>query len=464
MVAFFYYAGIAAKMWFSEPAEGAVDADVAPTPFALQAAMFLATAIVIVIGIYPQFFARLGELAFTPGDARPTHGVLESVDPGIRGPALQNGVGGGAMTVMDAIGRGSGATGRSRSPSSRTSRSTTRTGGSSRAGTAPGARGATSSPVPRSVRCSAPWWPAPSMPRGPSSLVRIRSSSSRRARHADASRPTCCAPLPECALALRYVLVERSPALRAHQRELLTLEPADEALGPVMRGDDPDDPDEVVEGMGPIATSLDDLPGVAFTGVVLANELLDNLPVRIVERRADGWSEVRIGLGDGGALVETVVAADPELTAEADEVAGSTTVPPGARLPVPEVAAEWLARVAFVLRRGKIVLVDYVARVEELLARGPDGWLRTYREHGRGTEPLDVPGAEDITCDVPLEYLATVARAGLEIERDTTQAEWLGELGVDELVAEGRAIWRAPEHMAISRRSRRAAASGRPQR
>src|SRR5262245_33110160 len=37
---------------------------------------------------------------------------------------------------------------------------------------------------------------------------------------------------PECAAALRYVLVERSAELRARQRELLTVEPADEALGP----------------------------------------------------------------------------------------------------------------------------------------------------------------------------------------------------------------------------------------
>jgi len=37
---------------------------------------------------------------------------------------------------------------------------------------------------------------------------------------------------PECAPALRYVLVERSAALRAEQRELLTLEPADRAFGP----------------------------------------------------------------------------------------------------------------------------------------------------------------------------------------------------------------------------------------
>jgi len=67
VVAFFYYVGIPRRMWFHEPATDAVDASAAPTPFALNAAMFLMTVAVLVIGIYPQFFARLGELAFTPG-------------------------------------------------------------------------------------------------------------------------------------------------------------------------------------------------------------------------------------------------------------------------------------------------------------------------------------------------------------------------------------------------------------
>ena len=55
------------RMWFREPAEDASRGPPAPTPFALNAAMFLTTAIVLVVGIYPQFFARVGELAFTPG-------------------------------------------------------------------------------------------------------------------------------------------------------------------------------------------------------------------------------------------------------------------------------------------------------------------------------------------------------------------------------------------------------------
>ena len=137
---------------------------------------------------------------------------------------------------------------------------------------------------------------------------------------------------PECERALRYVLVERSPALRAAQHELLRVEPFEDALGPVVRTDD--DAPLPVTGMGPIVTALDELPAVALDGVVLANELLDNLPFRIVERTADGWAEVRVAL-DGDELVETVVPALAELAAEADAVAADAVVPVGTRLPVP---------------------------------------------------------------------------------------------------------------------------------
>jgi NADH-quinone oxidoreductase subunit N len=67
VVAFFYYVIIPRRMWFHEPAAEAIDAKTKPTPIALNVAMLLTTATVLIIGIYPQFFARLGELAFTPG-------------------------------------------------------------------------------------------------------------------------------------------------------------------------------------------------------------------------------------------------------------------------------------------------------------------------------------------------------------------------------------------------------------
>jgi SAM-dependent MidA family methyltransferase len=195
---------------------------------------------------------------------------------------------------------------------------------------------------------------------------------------------------------------------------------------------------------------------VPLTGVVLANELLDNLPFRIVERSADGWSEVRVGVGEDG-FEEDVIRAAPELTTEADHVA-SGPVPVGARLPVPTGARDWLLECAAVLR-GTLLVVDYVASAGELVERGQEGWLRTYREHQRGDSPLVAPGEQDITADIPLEYLVHAASgAGFTLERECMQAEWLRELGVDELVADARAQWDARAHVgdleAVRHRSR----------
>jgi SAM-dependent MidA family methyltransferase len=259
---------------------------------------------------------------------------------------------------------------------------------------------------------------------------------------------------PECASALRYVLVERSPGLRAAQRDLLTVEPFEDALGPMVHDDE--DAPVPVTGMGPIVTALDDLPAVALDGIVFANELLDNLPFRVVERRAGGWWEVRVA-ADGERLVESVVPATSELAGEADLVVADA--PDGARVPVPVALVGWLRACAAALRRGRLVIVDYAATGVELAERGEAGWLRTYREHDRGGPPLAAPGEQDVTIDVPREYLVHAAeRAGFHLELDVTQAEWLRGLGLDDLVAEARREWDARAHVgdleAVRHRSR----------
>lgn len=244
---------------------------------------------------------------------------------------------------------------------------------------------------------------------------------------------------PGCAPALRYVLVERSAALRRLQHEALPLEPPEDVLGPAVKlGDDDDDP-EPVPGTGPIVTQTEELPAVGFTGVIVANELLDNLPFRIAERSPDGWSEVRVGLA-GDAFEEVLVPADEELAEDAAELLPGADV--GDRIPVQSGVATWLDGCARSLKRGYVAVLDYAGEADDLAARGEDSWLRTYRGHQRGRSPLEDPGSQDITADVALGTLRAVARhEGFEVVAELTQAEWLDRLGVDDLVEEGRAVW-----------------------
>lgn len=261
---------------------------------------------------------------------------------------------------------------------------------------------------------------------------------------------------PRCASALRYVLVERSAGLRAVQAEQLPIEPAELVLGPAV----PPEPDEepvAVPGSGPMVTSLEELPAGPATGVIVANELADNLPFRIVERTAGGWNEIRVA-EDGEAFIEIALRADEGLAARADRLSAGTELPAGSRIPVPTALPEWLRSAAALLRRGVVVILDYAASVEVLAARGQGGWLRTYRAQHRADSPLDHPGSRDITADVPLEALqGAAAAAGLSVLAQTTQAEWLRSLGVDELVEQARAAWHgrtANDLAAIAARSR----------
>jgi SAM-dependent MidA family methyltransferase len=261
---------------------------------------------------------------------------------------------------------------------------------------------------------------------------------------------------PRCADALRYVLVERSAGLRNVQAENLQLEPAELVLGPAV----PPEPDEepvAVPGSGPMLTSLAGFPAGPVTGVIIANELADNLPFRIVERTAEGWNEIRVAAA-GQSFTEIALPADESLAARADRLAHGFAPPAGIRIPVPTALPEWLRSAAAMLRRGVIAILDYAAPVEELAARGQAGWLRTYRAQQRGSSPLDHPGSQDITADVPLEALhRAAAAAGLSVLAEVTQAEWLRSLGVDELVDQARAAWHsrtADDLAAITARSR----------
>lgn len=258
---------------------------------------------------------------------------------------------------------------------------------------------------------------------------------------------------PECAPALRYVLVERSGALRQRQHEHLAIGHAFDVLGPETDPDGPAGP-ALGTGQGPLLCSLEDLPATPVTGVVVANELLDNVPFRLLERRGDGgsrWGELRVTL-DGDRLVELVVPATDDLARRADELAPDAAV--GARIPVQDAAVAWLDRAIATLERGSVLVVDYVSTTAELAGRDPSQWLRTYRGHGRGTAPLVDPGRQDITCEVAVDQLARRHPP----TRQRTQAEWLAALDIDELVEEGRRAWHdaagAPDLAAMRGRSR----------
>lgn len=165
----------------------------------------------------------------------------------------------------------------------------------------------------------------------------------------------------------------------------------------------------------------DDLTGA----VVLANELLDNLPFRVLVKDDASWSEVYID--EGKEVLQPAPEDSLVKFLPADAV-------PGTRAPLLTAASNY---VTMLLARGaaRVLVFDYGASTtNQLVKRG--GWLRTYREHKRGSDPLLEPGLWDITTDIAVDQLPEPTESG-------TQAEFLRQWGVDDLVAAGVAYWTA---------------------
>lgn len=189
------------------------------------------------------------------------------------------------------------------------------------------------------------------------------------------------------------------------------------------------------------------LPDGPINGVVLANELLDNLPFDLVV--FDGaWREAHVAV-DRDRFVEV-------LTPLAEVPAYlPSKAPHGARAPIQTGVRRWLNEAMMLLGAGRMLLFDYCTPLTAQAAVSPwREWLRTYVGHERGGHYLLQPGGQDITNQVMIDQLSLVA----EPESIRTQAQFLHLWGIDELIDEGRRAWEAaaarPDVAAMKMRSR----------
>jgi NADH dehydrogenase [ubiquinone] 1 alpha subcomplex assembly factor 7 len=156
------------------------------------------------------------------------------------------------------------------------------------------------------------------------------------------------------------------------------------------------------------------------TAFLVANEFLDALAFKWLQRTETGWSEIKV-TWDGQAFAETLVPSD---------LSPPANVPPGIRIAFHQAAPTWLRDTGAALKRGEALIIDYGERYlwgEEF----PDGTVRTYRRHEYAGTPLEAPGDQDITASIDFAELAAWARqAGWREAWYGTQESWLIERGI----------------------------------
>ncbi|MGI9273063.1 MAG: class I SAM-dependent methyltransferase [Woeseiaceae bacterium] len=183
---------------------------------------------------------------------------------------------------------------------------------------------------------------------------------------------------------------------------------------------------------------LDKLPQ-EFCGVVIANEVLDALPVERFARRGSRITQLAVAVERDQFVLTEREPPDVLLAAVADVERDL-----GQQLPdayVSEIclaAPTWIADLAAILSEGVAFLFDYgVSRREYYAADRSDGWLRCHFRHHAHNNPLILPGIQDITCWVDFSSVAAAATAhGLEIEGFVTQAHFLLNGGLEKELAD----------------------------
>lgn len=206
------------------------------------------------------------------------------------------------------------------------------------------------------------------------------------------------ASLPE-----RYYILETSPDLQARQRELLAAEEP-----------------ELLK----CCEWLKRLPESPIKGVIIANEVLDAMPVHLFTATAAGFLERVVNVADENFIWQTQSVPDSLQAALANL---NIDFADGYQSEINLHIAPWIKSMASILNSGAILLIDYGFMREEYYH--PDrsmGTLMCHYRHHAHADPLILPGIQDITAHVDFTAVAQAAeQAQLQVNYYGTQAQFL---------------------------------------
>jgi SAM-dependent MidA family methyltransferase len=219
--------------------------------------------------------------------------------------------------------------------------------------------------------------------------------------------------------ALRYVLVEGSPALRQRIEDTFR--------------------QHLESGKATVRQANET---IAAPTIVFANEFFDALPVEVLSSQGS----LRVG-SEHGRFVETWVPPSAEELEFLDRY--SIHPEPGERVEVPLAAQQCGRQVSGEIHQGFLIAVDYGYTRAEQLAGRHRGTLKAIRQHSVSANPYEAPGEQDITADVNFTALVAAAeRQGMHAHKLITQSQFLMGIGEANQFADAFEDCRLPQERA----------------
>ena len=174
-------------------------------------------------------------------------------------------------------------------------------------------------------------------------------------------------------------------------------------------------------------------PGADFDGVIIANEVLDALPVARFRWQSGAVEELGVILQadnfawDARAASAAMASSVNELRSAAGDWDDGYVSEYCPRLPA------WTRAVTGKLRRGAVFWFDYgLPRAQYYFAQRHEGTLLCHHRHRAHDDPFLYPGLQDITAWVDFTRLAEASQAaGCELAGFTTQGHFLAACGID---------------------------------
>lgn len=179
---------------------------------------------------------------------------------------------------------------------------------------------------------------------------------------------------------------------------------------------------------------ISDLP-INFSGVVIANEVADAIPVERFLIRGGEVLQARV-VNEGGKFSIEYSPAPQFLESAVRSIEGKIGrgLVDGFESELSHGVADWVSKLAHSIRSGLIFLIDYGVTCAEYYAMDRNkGWLRCHFRHHAHDDPLLYPGIQDISCWVNFSAVATAATdAGMDVAGYVTQANFLLNGGLQE--------------------------------